>query len=221
MSEVKQTKGSQDLIQKLINEKPFLLEQELKTYKVFKNDKFEWRSPLREKGYAEYRDQEFLDKLDVDDTNFFLPDFWPKRGPLWDGLGITVNSNKKIIIEAKAHIGEVITPSSKASQKSLEKIKDSLAKTRSYLEIKNDIEWSGKFYQYTNRIAHLYYLREKLNQDAYLLNIYFTGDKDVNGPETVEEWKGALELLKSYLGLKRHKLSKYMFDVFIDRHELK
>ena len=48
------------------------------------------------------------------------------------------------------------------------------------------------------------------------LIIYFIGNKKAKGPDSMLEWEGALNLLKSYLGLRRHKLSKFMIDVFID-----
>jgi hypothetical protein len=36
------------------------------------------------------------------------------------------------------------------------------------------------------------------------------------GPATIDQWKGAIELLHTYLGITRHKLEKYTADVFID-----
>ena len=78
------------------------------------------------------------------------------------------------------------------------------------------LNWSGKFYQYTNRLAHLYFLREKCKKEAYLIFIYFIGDVSVSGPETKQEWEGAIKVLHSYLGISHHKLSKYMIDIFID-----
>ena len=77
------------------------------------------------------------------------------------------------------------------------------------------------FYQYANRIAHLYYLKILNGIDAYLINIYFLNDKSVEGPSTKEEWKGALTVIKQYLGIsKRNKLDKYMLDIFIDTNNL-
>jgi hypothetical protein len=38
----------------------------------------------------------------------------------------------------------------------------------------------------------------------------------MNGPATVDTWKGAIELLHTYLGIRRNKLQKYIADVFID-----
>ncbi len=46
-------------------------------------------------------------------------------------------------------------------------------------------------------------------------------DKSVNDPETEGEWKAALQVLYSYLGLSKHKLSKYMADIFINVNDLK
>lgn len=46
-------------------------------------------------------------------------------------------------------------------------------------------------------------------------------DKSVEGPSTKEEWKGALTVIKQYLGIsKRNKLDKYMLDIFIDTNNL-
>lgn len=78
----------------------------------------------------------------------------------------------------------------------------------------------NSFYQYTNRIAHLYFLREICNQKTFLVNIYFVGDKSVNGPDTVEEWRGAIQSMNLYQGLNSHKLKKYMADVFVNVGEL-
>ena len=144
-----------------------------------------------------------------------LNEFWPTRGPQWDALAITTDK-RILLIEAKANIPEIVSPPTSAGQKSKELIDKSLKETKDYLRIKNDIDWSGTFYQYTNRLAHLYFLRVKRDIPTYLINIYFIGDKSVNGPNTQGEWKAALQVLYSYLGLSRHKLSKYMADIFIE-----
>ncbi len=71
------------------------------------------------------------------------------------------------------------------------------------------------------RLRDLYFLREKCNKQTFLVNIYFIGDGTVSGPKTKQEWDGALQVLHTYLGLSRHKLSKYMVDIFIDVNDLK
>ena len=76
-------------------------------------------------------------------------------------------------------------------------------------------------YQYANRLAHLYLLRELNRVPAHLLFVYFVGDDDVNGPETVPEWEAALSLAKRVLGLpERHRLSDYVSDVFFNVRDM-
>jgi len=55
-------KGSQKWIQKLVNEKPNILNSLIRTkLDLPDTDTIPWRSPLVEDEYAEYRDQTFLD----------------------------------------------------------------------------------------------------------------------------------------------------------------
>jgi hypothetical protein len=78
------------------------------------------------------------------------------------------------------------------------------------------VDWTGTFYQYANRVAHLHFLREHNKVRAHLVNVYFINATDVGGPTSVDEWKGAIKVVKAYLGLGRTRMSKYMHDVFID-----
>lgn len=214
--------GSLQDIQLLVNKNAGLIDHHITTaFADLTNDnKINWQSPLTDKKYAEYRDNDFIDKIGLDRQEIKLHEFWPKRGPQWDALATTTDK-RIILVEAKANIPEVVSPPTSAGQKSKDLIDKSLNETKDYLGLKNDIDWSGKFYQYTNRLAHLYFLRVRRDKPAYLINIYFIEDKSVDGPDTKEEWKAALQVLHSYLGLSRHKLSKYMADIFIDVNELK
>ena len=83
------------------------------------------------------------------------------------------------------------------------------------------IDWTGRLYQYTNRIAHLYLLRELNCIPAHLISVYFVGDAEVDGPKTTDEWKAALTIAKRVLGLPtRHRLSDYITDIFVQIDEL-
>lgn len=100
-------------------------------------------------------------------------------------------------------------------------IERAIQEVRAYLNVSSVVDWTQAFYQYINRICHLYYLIERNGIPAYLINIYFVGDKNVGGPETADEWRGAITVMKAYLGLnKRHKLSKWMLDMFIHVDEI-
>lgn len=212
-------KGSLKDIQLLINQYPVLLNKTLiNKIESLKNDDFKWLSPIKEKYFAEYSDNDFIELLNLK-LETPLVEFWPKSGPQWDALGKSKNG-AVFLVEAKANIPEIVSPATKAGQKSRLLINKSLNETKLFLNINNDVDWSGKFYQYTNRLAHLYFLRVINGVDAYLVNIYFLNDKTVKGPKTKEEWEASIQVMKTYLGVGRHKLSKYMIDVFIDVKEI-
>lgn len=209
-------KGSQKWIQELINEKPNLLNSQIRTQiNLSDTDKITWLSPLAGDEYAEYQDQAFHDLLDITLTKVPLSDFWPLKGPVWDGLGKS-KTGKVFLVEAKSHISEVLSPKTGAGVTSLRKIKESLNETKSFLNSNSEHDWTSTFYQYTNRLAHLYLLRALNKLPVYLIFVYFVNDKEMNGPQSIDEWNGALSLLKSYLGISSHKLSKYITDIFID-----
>jgi len=223
MGKVKQKsdgKGSLKNMQLLINVHPDLLNSKImQSIPSLKNIQIDWLSPLKNDDYSEYKDDDFINQLGL---NLIKPlsNFWPQKGPQWDALGISQNGNV-FLVEAKANIPEIVSSPTGAKIKSKMLINKSLLETKIFLNINNDVDWSHKFYQYTNRLAHLYFLREKNKVPAWLINIYFINDKSVCGPKTEEEWKGAIKVLKTYLGVGRHKLSKYIIDLFIDVEDFK
>lgn len=181
----------------------------------------DWKSPLKADDYAEYRDEDFLRRLRIlTKIKYSLSVFWPNNGPQWDALG--VSEDEIILVEAKANIPEMVSSGTGAKNpKSIKKIRNSFDEVKKYLNINNGIDWTGTFYQYVNRIARLYYLREKNKIKAHLLFIYFINDITVNGPKTKDEWLGAIQTMECYLGLaKKHKLRKYIHDIFIDVSDL-
>ena len=207
--------GSLRDIQILVNEHPFSFSKAIIKKLNVKSNDIEWVSPLKEDKYAEYRDDGFIERLGINSLKVNLDKFWPKNGPQWDALG---KGDKRgvFLIEAKANIPEMVTQGLEArNSKSVQRIKKSLAATKSYLEIKNKTDWSGTFYQYTNRLAHLYYLRILNRIPAYLVFVYFIGDESVSGPKTIEEWKAAITVMKKYLGVGKRKLSKYIAEIYI------
>jgi len=130
------------------------------------------------------------------------------------------DSGKVILVEAKARVPEMVSPPTQAKNPALSMIRRSFDATNKYLGSRSSPEWSASFYQVTDRLAHLYLLRELNGIPAYLAFIYFVGNDEIGGPETKEEWEGATKLMEVYLGVKRHKLSKYVGDIFIDVREV-
>jgi len=213
-------RGSQKWIQVAVNERPEVLRRALQVAGALApRATVSWVSPLADR-YAEYRDDAFLQKLGIELRNRPLSTFWPARGPVWDGLGRT-STNECLLVEAKAHIAEMVSPPSKASPASLAKIERALKETRDFLAPKTSISWSGTFYQITNRLAHLHLLRTLNRVDARLVFLYFVGDSDVGGPVSHDEWEGAIRVTEAYLGIGRHKLSSFVHHAFIDVEELR
>jgi hypothetical protein len=215
----KNAKGSQGNLQRLIEKRPDLVNSRIKaSLNLSEQLKIEWVSPIPP-DYAEYSDDEFLRVLDLDPKKIRLNDFWPNGGPHWDGLG-KGNDGSVFLVEAKAHIPEIVSSPSGASGESLNTIRAQLERTKDFLNAKRNVDWTMHFFQYANRLAHLKFLRCDNELSAFLVFIYFVGDQDMNGPSTKEEWLGAIELLHSFLGIGRTKLTPFMADVFVHVDEL-
>jgi hypothetical protein len=209
------SRGSQKWIQTLINEKLDVLNKKLQTkLGLSKDDEIKWLSPLKEDEYAEYRDEAFLERLGIKLDLYPLKVFWPPNGPQWDGLGKS-DSGKLFLVEAKSHIPELISTFKGTRKASIDKVRGSLEETKQRLGVKADYNWLTPFYQYANRIAHVYQLR-KNKLDAWLVNVYFVNDLEMKGSKTADEWKGAIRLLHSCLGLRERLIQKWVVDVFID-----
>src|SRR5262245_39964742 len=142
-------KGSLRWIQKLVNEHANTIDGAIGLGQI------DWRSPRSNDGFAEYRDEAFLDKLNVKLPKLPLAKFWPARGPQWEALG-RAQSGEVILVEAKAHVSEIMSSGSQASPVSLATIRKALTATASDLHAKPGLDWALRFYQYTNRLAHAY-----------------------------------------------------------------
>ncbi len=213
-------RGGQRWLQLVVNRCPGVLDETIAQAIGLKSgETIEWLSPLESDCFAEYRDCDFLERLCLDSLCQSLEDFWPKGGPVWDGLAKT-SQGRRLLIEAKANLPEFNSSPTGASGASLQQIRRALDKTRRFLKVRSDEDWTRCFYQYANRLAHLYFLRECKKVDAALVFVYFVGDTTVTGrdPVTRGGWQAAIGLAHRHLGLPSHApwISENVFDVFID-----
>ena len=209
-------KGSQRWLQVAVERMPEALNAPIRTALSRPNGSIEWLSPLRADSFQEYRDQDVISRCRIDLAYRALADFWPAGGPMWDGLGRC--DDEVILLEAKAHIPEIVSPRTRATEPARGRIKKSMEDAQHSLSPKSLgwVDWTGTFYQYANRVAHLQFLREHNKVRAHLVNVYFINAADVGGPSNADEWRGAIKVVKAYLGLGRTRMSKYMHDVFVD-----
>ena len=211
-------KGSLKWIQELINNNSELFNRKIQDQIKHDLSLTEWMSPKKEDEFAEYRDKDFLESLGIKGCQSRLFEFWPKGGPQWDALG-KLKNKFYFIVEAKANIPEITSSCQAISENSKTKINKSIIQTKQFLNISSGQNWLNGFYQYANRLSHLYFLRELCGVNAYLIFVYFCNDA-THIPTSIEQWHGAIKLQKHLMALGRHRLQKYIVEIFIDLEEI-
>ncbi|MEC3860253.1 hypothetical protein VK792_03070 [Mesobacterium sp. TK19101] len=167
-----------------------------------------WVSPVACDSFREYQDGMFLKKLGFERLAPELETFWPKGGPVWDGLALT--DGLPVLVEAKAHVSEFFSPPSRASEESLTRIKAAFAETQSALSLIAPTDWTKVFYQYANRLAHLGFLHRE-GVKAHLLLVGFLHDAEMKGPVSAETWQALHRAADHALGLPlKHRLSPFV-----------
>lgn len=205
------SRGSLKWIQKAVNEWPEALDS-LILSRLQGAACIEWLSPLAEDDFAEYRDADFLERIGVGHLAGALKDFWPARGPQWDALART-DTGDILLVEAKAHVDEMCSPPTQASEPSRAMIEKAFATTAQSLGAAPRAPWTGLFYQIANRMAHLQWLRSN-GQEAWLVLVNFIGDLDMGGPASAAEWEAAYCITWHVMGLsKGHPLAAYIVHI--------
>lgn len=200
-------KGSQYWLQIVVNHHPELLDHPA-------IGRVCWKSPLVDDDYAEYRDRLFLKKIGRVDLAGELAKFWPARGPQWDALG--VSEGGVVLVEAKSHLREMMSPPTAAGPASLARIDAAFATVRGGLGVTGDAAWTRIYYQLANRIAHLSFLRSR-GVEAHLLLVGFLNDHAMGGPKTAAQWSEAYEAAGRALGLApEHPLAAFIHHIHPD-----
>jgi hypothetical protein len=169
------------------------------------------------------REWEGLEFLPRDDpTRAAWSDYWPQTGTQqnWDAIGrATIGEAEEwLLVEAKAHLGEIKSNCGAKESGGLPKIRDAFEALKSGIGAGDDRDWLNGYYQYANRLAVLDFLTQR-DVPARLLSIYFTGDTRKRGitcPGNQAEWQEALSTQDQWLGLEGdHRLSPRVHKIFL------
>jgi hypothetical protein len=214
-------RGSQRQMQIYVDRHPEVISRSIR--EVFadlsqRETELEWPSPLRERRFAEFRDQEFLEAIGCSELADELKRFWPVRGPVWDGLAIArLDGGREgaVLVEAKSHPAEIYGPGSKAGESgsdralaNREQICDAIRSTQAALGAAHldPEDWMGpshdergSLYQMANRLAHLHWLQAQ-GREAWLAMVCFVEDSTYK-PTTREQWETELPNVWHQLGL--------------------
>jgi hypothetical protein len=145
-------------------------------------------------------------------------EFWPTSGNVqnWDAVA-RLDGTEWILVEAKAHIGELISHCGASEHGGLPKIREALVATKSAMGISPAHEWLSPFYQYANRLAALGFLLTH-GIPARLVCIYFTGDTNAFGkcPRSEAGWRQEIRRVHEHLGLNgQSRLEHQVHHVFL------
>ncbi len=178
-----------------------------------------WTAPLEAELFKEPVDQAFLVALGLEDAAESLRQFWPSGGPNWDALAVLGSGARLdgvLLVEAKSYPEEVYGSGCQATDpKSIETIERSLAAAQKWFGATGS-DWTGRLYQYANRLAHVYFLRQELGVDAWLANLCFTDDVTMR-PTTAAHWRRVLPSFKRELGFVGEV--PWVVDVVLPAHQ--
>ncbi len=161
----------------------------------------------------------------------FLPDdspaknewknFWPQTGNVqnWDALGVFQKGSSKefLLVEAKAHLGEIRSQCGAKEIGGKLLIVKALDEAKHAFGVSQEKDWLRPYYQYCNRLAILHFLI-KHGIGARLLFIYFLGDKRQNAicPEKENEWEIELNKMYDHIGpLENPELTNRIHHLFL------
>ena len=217
-------RGSQRWLQLAVNRSPDTINAGIASAMELSNGiSIQWSSPLEKANFREYQDSHFLRSLGIELQHHKLSSFWPRWGPVWDGLAST-SDGRSILVEAKANIPEFHSSPCGAGEKSLAQIKRALDETKQFLSVPSASDWTHCFYQVANRLAHLYLLKELNGIDAALVFVFFVGDTTISTEKCTsrQEWEQETSLMVKHLGIAQDSqwLHENVFDVFIGVDDL-
>ena len=156
-------------------------------------------------------------------------EYWPGDYQNWDGIILNINQTswEYIIVEAKAHLDELISNINSDNEQNIAKISKALNSTKKRFGINTPNDWSKCYYQAANRLAFINFLLEN-GIKASLLNIYFNNGwikRDLKDEarailenksvQNEAEWRKKINEQYAYLGFNDNA-KKYIHEVFLE-----
>lgn len=215
------TNSPPQLLQRAISEYPALLRYALAESGLLKTDEtVEWRSPIADKEYREYQDMLAIRHLRGPSPLYRpLNDFWPPRGPLWNGLGITTGE-VRLLVEASTHLREGGMPEVYSTPEAINKVQSSLSAARAAFAPESEADWSGEHFQYASRLAFQLFLSRDNRMDSRLVFLHFTHTGNGQAPETIDDCQAAIAHIHAALGLPEDLTSFGVHQAYLDARRL-
>jgi hypothetical protein len=133
--------------------------------------------------------------------------YWPQTGTQqnWDAVGIATikGVDEWLLVEAKAHTGELRSDCGADERGGLSKIRNALDELKLVFGAPAGSDWLKGYYQLANRLAVLNFLNGR-KVPARLILLYFCGDKRPDHyecPSSEQAWQPALDEQARQLGL--------------------
>jgi hypothetical protein len=200
-----------------------------KTLDVTGGNSIEWLDFGFSKKNAPLRDDKELSGLEfIEDEHVQerWKSFWAQAGNAqnWDAVGKIHFDDRDewLLVEAKAHVGEITSECGAIDPVSTQKINLALEKaSRAFGNQSIPAEnWLARYYQYANRLTVLYFLMKECvpSVNARLLFIYFCGEnrKGWECPQNEQEWLPRIKEMNDRLGVdKSCELAKRVHHLFL------
>lgn len=151
-------------------------------------------------------------------------EYWPQCGNVhnWDAVARieVAGSSDWLLVEAKAHPGELKSSCGAVSKRSYDRISAIMSETKAELGAPAGADWMHGYYQYCNRLAVLRFM-VKHGIPARLLFLYLVGDwpgrSGSRPPQKADGWVKAIQAQASHLALpKAHILSARIHSLVLD-----
>ncbi|MBT3181199.1 MAG: DUF1738 domain-containing protein [Deltaproteobacteria bacterium] len=197
--------GSQHWIRTYVEKMPDILSWMIinacPDFKVFDYKDIEWISPVADNNYYEHRST-LLEAIGLLEYKPLLDRFWPANKPVWDGLSVMRSGEEcRFLVEAKSHIRETITSMMATDPKSIKSIRCTFSTVKQYLGVAPDVDWTGPYYQFCNRLAFLYFMNVVLGQSTYLTFVNFIDDSTGVPPTSIDQWKRHYQHVYKTIGI--------------------